>query len=217
MATSANRSQLQVVSVMFGKVLVALWLAQLVHGEPSSDCKTIPDFMKPDSDDKCCEMPQVFLNETVKECWSKVEGSGKAQVEQSCEFSSCVFKQDKFTKSDGRVDPDRMRTFIKDSLQASSEWKSLVEKVVLEECLPMIEKDASAIQKLTKSDCDPTPAFLIACAVAKAYAKCPASSWTGSKSCDEWKTYFSKCANTVDDLGEMFKQVESRKLADKQK
>ncbi|XP_058123213.1 general odorant-binding protein 66-like [Anopheles ziemanni] len=216
MATSVDRSQLQVVSITFGKVLVALWLAQLVHGEPNPACKTVPEFMKAESEEKCCEMPQVFLNETVKECWSKVEGSGKSQVEQSCEFSACVFKQDKFTKSDGRVDSDRLRTFIKESLQASSEWKSLLEKVVLEECMPMIEKDAAAIQKLTKSDCDPTPAFLIACAASKSYAKCPTSSWTGSKACDEWKSYFTKCANTVDDLGEMFKQVESRKLAENQ-
>uniref|UniRef100_A0A182JGK1 OBP47-like domain-containing protein n=1 Tax=Anopheles atroparvus TaxID=41427 RepID=A0A182JGK1_ANOAO len=213
MATSVSRSQLQLISITFGKVLLALWLVQLVHGEPDAACKKVPEYLKGESDEKCCEIPQFFLNETIKDCWSGLERSSKSDAEKSCEFSSCIFKKDNLVKSDGHMDVDRMRTFIK-GVQASSEWKSLAEKVLVEECIPMIEKDATTIRKLMKSDCDSSPAFLIACGVAKLFAKCPSSDWTGSPMCDEWKTYFTKCGNTVDDLNEMFKQVESRKLAE---
>ncbi|XP_053674754.1 general odorant-binding protein 68-like [Anopheles nili] len=215
MATCDSR----VSAFSWGKaLLLLLWMVQLAQAEPNAACKNFPSKEKYDGDDQCCIMPRVFTNETVEQCASGMEQSDKPQLQKSCEFASCVMKKHKLLKSDGRFDLDQLRSLIKDSLEASSEWKSLMERVVLDECLPMVQKDSPNVMKELKSslgDCDPVPAMLVACSAAKLFTKCPSKDWSGSAQCNEWKTYFSKCSSSVEDLNEMFNQIESQKLTNR--
>uniref|UniRef100_A0A182NKP1 OBP47-like domain-containing protein n=1 Tax=Anopheles dirus TaxID=7168 RepID=A0A182NKP1_9DIPT len=201
----------------WAKALVLLWLAQLAQGEPSAACKTMPALAKDDSNSaRCCEIPEMFSNETLNQCMEEVDRSSKPQVEKSCEFANCVLKKQKHIKSDGSFDVDQIRSYIKDTVKASAEWKTLIEKVVLDECIPMAEKDSPGIAKQLKTamgECNPVPALAFACSAAKFYAKCPSKDWTGSKPCDEWKKYLSECSHSVEDLNEMYVQIESQKLA----
>uniref|UniRef100_A0A182WJM3 OBP47-like domain-containing protein n=1 Tax=Anopheles minimus TaxID=112268 RepID=A0A182WJM3_9DIPT len=200
-------------SCCWTKVLVLLWLVQLVAGEANPACKTMPTVGK-ESDEKCCNMPEMFPNETLHQCMGEYEQSSMSQLQKSCQFSICVLKKQNLLKSDNRMDADQIKAYIKDKVKGSDEWKSLIEKTVLQECLPMVEKDNAMVKQMksTLGDCDPIPALTVACAAAKFYGNCPTKDWTGSSLCDEWKTYLSKCSTTMDDLNEMYKVIESQKL-----
>uniref|UniRef100_A0A182LYU7 OBP47-like domain-containing protein n=1 Tax=Anopheles culicifacies TaxID=139723 RepID=A0A182LYU7_9DIPT len=209
MATTSQRIK----SCSWSKVLALLWLVQLAAGEANPACKTMPSVGKEDSDEKCCNIPEMFPNETIHQCMGEYEKSSMPQLQKSCHFSICVLKKENLLKSDNRVDADLIKAYIKDKIKASDEWKSLIEKTVLQECLPMVEKDNAMVKQMksTMGDCDPISALTIACAAAKFYGNCPAKDWTGSPLCDEWKAYLSKCSTTMDDLNEMYKVIESQK------
>uniref|UniRef100_A0A182K057 OBP47-like domain-containing protein n=1 Tax=Anopheles christyi TaxID=43041 RepID=A0A182K057_9DIPT len=211
MATSIAR----ICSCSWAKVLVLLWLVQVASaGEPNPACKTMPTLDK-DGEEKCCEMPEMFPNETMHHCFGEFERSqSKSQLLKGCEVTTCILKKQNLINSDNQVDKDKIRSYIKDTLKGSDEWKTLVEKAVLEECLPMIEKDSSNVLSKLKSslgDCDPVPAMALACAAAKFYAQCPAKDWTGSPLCDEWRTFLTKCSSSLEDLNAIYMMIESKK------
>uniref|UniRef100_A0A182QX03 OBP47-like domain-containing protein n=1 Tax=Anopheles farauti TaxID=69004 RepID=A0A182QX03_9DIPT len=196
---------------------VLLWLlVQVAFGEPNAACKKMPALVKDDSaNEKCCDIPEIFSNETLHQCMEEVERTSKPQVQKSCEFATCVLKRQKHLKPDGTFDVEQVRSYIKDTLKASAEWKTLITSVVLDECIPMAEKDTPGMANQLKSamgDCNPIPALAFTCSAARFYAKCPSKDWTGSKKCDEWKQYLSECSLSVEDLNEMYVQIESQKL-----
>ncbi|XP_052895766.1 general odorant-binding protein 66-like [Anopheles moucheti] len=196
------------------KVLALLWLVQLATGEVSSVCKTMPAFGKEDSEEKCCNIPEMFPNETIHACMGEYDQSSMPQLQKSCKFTTCVLKKHNLIKSDNRLDTEQIKAYIKDKIKASDEWKRLIEKAVLQECLPMVEKD-NAVAKQVKSalsDCDAIAGLTMACAAAKLYSNCPTKDWTGSTTCDEWKTFLSKCSTTMEDLNEMYILIESQKM-----
>uniref|UniRef100_A0A182P219 OBP47-like domain-containing protein n=1 Tax=Anopheles epiroticus TaxID=199890 RepID=A0A182P219_9DIPT len=196
-------------------VVLLLGLVQLATaGEPNPACSTIPSVDK-DSEEKCCDIPSIFPNETMQHCVGEIEKSTKPQLQKSCDIANCMLKKQNLLKSDNRVDLDKVKSFIKDTMQGSDEWKALAEKAVLEECLPMIEKDTSNVMSSLKSsmgDCNPVPALLIACAAAKFYAHCPSKDWTGSPMCDEWKSFLGKCSNSLEDMNAVYTTIESKKM-----
>ncbi|XP_050075592.1 general odorant-binding protein 66-like [Anopheles maculipalpis] len=197
----------------WAKVLLLLWFVQLAAGEPNAACKTMPSPGK-DNDEQCCEMPEMFPNETMQQCMTDFERSSASQLQKSCQFSACVLKKQNLVKSDGKLDTEQIKTYIKDKIKASDEWKGLVEKAVLEDCLPMIEKDSATVKQMKSSlgDCEPVSALTIACAAAKLFGNCPSKDWTGSPVCDEWKTFLTKCSGSMDDLNAIYMLIESQKL-----
>uniref|UniRef100_A0A4Y0BRF1 OBP47-like domain-containing protein n=1 Tax=Anopheles funestus TaxID=62324 RepID=A0A4Y0BRF1_ANOFN len=209
MATTINSIKL----CSWTKVLMLLWFAQLAIGESNSICKKMPSLGKEDSEDKCCSIPEVFPNETLHQCMGDLEQSSLPQLQKSCQFSICVLKKHNLLKGD-RVDADQIKAYIKDKVKASDEWKSLMEKAVLQDCMPMVEKDNAMVKQMKTAlgDCEPIPALTVACAAAKLYANCPAKDYTGSPLCDEWKTFLSKCSSSMDDLNEIYMLIETQKL-----
>uniref|UniRef100_A0A182SJT9 OBP47-like domain-containing protein n=1 Tax=Anopheles maculatus TaxID=74869 RepID=A0A182SJT9_9DIPT len=157
-------------SCAWAKVLLLLWFVQLATGEPNAACKTMPAMGK-DENEQCCEMPEMFPNETLHQCMGEFERSSMSQLQKSCQFSACVLKKQNLLKSDGKLDTDQIKPYIKDKIKGSDEWKGLIEKAVLEDCLPMIEKDSSMLKQMKGSlgDCEPLPAVVIACAAAKVF------------------------------------------------
>ncbi|XP_053665867.1 general odorant-binding protein 66 [Anopheles marshallii] len=198
----------------WAKVLVLMWLVQLATGEVSSVCKKIPAIAAEDSEEKCCNIPEMFPNETLHACMGEFEQSSVSQLQKSCKFATCVLKKQNLVKADNRLDAEQIKAYIKDKVKASDEWKSLIEKAVLQECLPMVEKDNAMAKQMKEalSDCDPIAGLTMACAAAKLYSNCPTKDWTGSPLCDEWKTFLSKCSTTMEDLNEMYMLVESQKM-----
>ena len=66
------------------KVLVLLWLVQLATaGEPNPACKTLPTVDK-DNEDKCCDVPEMFPNETLNACMEEHQKSSKPPLQKSC-------------------------------------------------------------------------------------------------------------------------------------
>ncbi|XP_050094116.1 general odorant-binding protein 68-like [Anopheles aquasalis] len=191
---------------------------QSVNGAGSGACKTIPENDKSmTQDERCCTTPMVFANATLDECWKGVSDSGKLEPEKACEFSNCIMKKHKFVKANGQLDGDQIRTYLKEQLETTPEWKTLMEKVVLEECGPMIEKGREDIKKVMQQfvgQCDPMNGVLITCALGKVHANCPSADWNDSKLCNEFKSYFSKCTDTLENMNEMFLAFEAKKIAD---
>lgn len=82
-------------------------------------------------------------------------------------------KKHKFVKADGLFDGDQFRAHLKEELKSTPEWKKLLEKVVLEECAPMIEKGREDIKKTMQQfvgQCDPINGVMITCALGKVHA-----------------------------------------------
>ncbi|XP_041771174.1 general odorant-binding protein 66 [Anopheles merus] len=202
-------------SANWAKVLLLLWLVQVqaTAGEPNPACNTMPTMNK-DIEDKCCDVPEMFPNETLNACMEEYEQSSKPPLQKSCEITTCVLKKQSLIKSDNTVDKDKIKSYIKEMVKGSDEWKTLVEKAVLEECLPLMDKDPSNVLSKLKSslgDCDPAPALTIACAAAKFYVNCPAKDRTTSPMCDEWRTFLSKCSNSLEDLNAILMVLEDQK------
>ncbi|ETN65784.1 hypothetical protein AND_002439 [Anopheles darlingi] len=218
MATSIRRgtfpSSVWIVLMLFAGCAVL----QSVRGAGSGACKTIPTFDKSDAqDERCCTTPTVFGNATLMECWKGVSDTSKPEPEKACEFSNCVMKKHKFVKADGKLDGDQFRTYLKEQLKPTPEWMKLLEKVVLEECGPMIEKGREDIKKTMQQfvgQCDPANGVLISCALGKIHANCPAADWNDSKMCNDFKGYFTKCTDTLENMNEMFLAFEAKKMAD---
>ncbi|XP_058066269.1 general odorant-binding protein 68-like [Anopheles bellator] len=203
MATSFRRS----IVCCWGLLAVVGWFVPIANGEPNPICKTLPAMDKGNHDKGCCDVPQVFNNQSLHECFGSIP-EGPPSPQSGCELAQCIMKKHGFVKSDGRLDADQIRAYIKDTIKASSEMKRLMESIVLEECGPMIEAERANIEKLLKpaiGQCsDPIPAMLITCAGGKLHTKCPTESYTDSKLCNDFKSYFSTCTGSVDDVREMF-------------
>jgi hypothetical protein len=99
----------------------------------------------------------------------------------------------------GKPNPQKLIAKATGALAATPEWIPIV-TAGINYCLNQLSVNMQAIKTSLKGEqingkdiCSPSAAFFYGCMFTYEFRNCPVKMWTGSKECNDLKTYFNQC------------------------
>ncbi|XP_029727564.1 general odorant-binding protein 68-like [Aedes albopictus] len=189
----------------------------LVSADPNPACMKLPDVKGLKGSRSCCTFPRLAELKSMEECWKEITSKKEPEMVKLCKPLQCMFKRFNVLKANDTLDRTAAERYLDNRLKNSTEWLKLTKSILLDQCMPMVERDYAKMVQFFRtnrmelpepSQCSLKPMFVVICFSAMAFAKCPASSSSQSPICDEWKKYTNTCTGNAEDILQTFKLLD---------
>ncbi|XP_021695490.1 general odorant-binding protein 66-like [Aedes aegypti] len=185
-------------------------------------CMKLPSVKGLNGNSSCCNFPPLAELKSMEECWSEISSKKEPELVKLCKPLQCMFKRFKVLTVNGTLDKAAAEKYLDNQLKNQTEWLRITKSILLDQCLPMVEKNYTQIVQFFKTNrmdipdpgqCSLKPMLVSICFSAIAFAKCPVSSSSQSPICSEWKKYSNNCTENMEDILQTFKQLDKMSSA----